>query len=93
MCPTKPLPPESPGGALSDPADLKPYLTDSRHLLQGNTPVVLRPSDTQQVAEIVKLCASAGISITIAGGRTGTLAGGAVFRRPTAQALSSASNA
>ena len=65
------------GGALSDPADLKPYLTDSRHLLQGNTPVVLRPSDTQQVAEIVKLCASAGISISIAGGRTG-LAGGGV---------------
>ena len=65
------------GGALSEPNDLKPYLTDSRHLLQGNTPVVLRPSDTQQVAEIVKLCASAGISITIAGGRTG-LAGGGV---------------
>ncbi|HVG82562.1 MAG TPA: FAD-binding oxidoreductase, partial [Methylomirabilota bacterium] len=66
-----------PGGFLVEEHDLAPYLTDWRGLYRGRTPVVLRPARTQQVAEIVRLCAEAGVGIVPQGGNTG-LVGGSV---------------
>jgi FAD/FMN-containing dehydrogenase len=65
------------GGFLVEPDDLAPYLTDWRGLYRGRAPLVLRPAGTGQVAEIVRLCAEAGIGIVPQGGNTG-LVGGSV---------------
>jgi FAD/FMN-containing dehydrogenase len=66
-----------PGGFIDDPADMERYLVEERGLYRGATPLILRPAATAEVAAIVKLCATAGISIVPQGGNTG-LCGGAV---------------
>ena len=66
-----------PGGFLVEEHDLAPYLTDWRGLYRGRSPLVLRPAATEQVAEIVRLCAEAGVGIVPQGGNTG-LVGGSV---------------
>ncbi len=69
-----------PGGWVDQPADLTAYLTEWRGNFHGTAELVLRPSTTQQVAEIVKICAETGTAIVPQGGNTG-LCGGAVAER------------
>jgi FAD/FMN-containing dehydrogenase len=66
-----------PRGWLDGAADVEPYLVESRGLYRGATRLVARPATTAQVADIVRLCAAAGLAIVPQGGNTG-LVGGSV---------------
>ena len=54
-----------------------PYCTDKRGRYTGSALAVVFPSDTQQVAEVVKLCGARHVSIVPQGGNT-SLCGGSV---------------
>jgi FAD/FMN-containing dehydrogenase len=64
-------------GWLDQALDVAPYLTEERGLFHGHCMAVVRPADTRELAEVVGLCAGAGIPIVPQGGNTG-LVGGAV---------------
>ncbi len=64
-----------PRGLLTDPADLAPHLADWRDLYHGRTPCVLRPADTAELAEAVRLCAAAGVAMVPQGGNTSMVGG------------------
>ena len=64
-------------GLLTAPSDTAPYCEDWRRLYTGRTRAVLRPANTQEVAEVVRLCAAAGVAIVPQGGNT-SMVGGAV---------------
>ena len=64
-------------GCISTPESMAPYLTEERGLYKGRAALVVRPASTQEVAEVVKLCAAARVAIVPQGGNTG-LCGGAV---------------
>ena len=55
-------------------ADAQPYLTDWRQAVTGRAMAVLRPGDTGEVAQVVRLCAAAGVPIVPQGGNTGQVA-------------------
>ena len=57
-----------PGAALDDPADMAPYCKSFRDGWEGHVPLVLRPQTTSAVAEVVRICAEAGIPV--AGGHS-----------------------
>ncbi len=57
------------------------HLTERRGLFKGEAAVLLRPNSTEQVAQIVKLCAAARVGIVPWGGGTG-LVGGQVKADP-----------
>jgi len=76
----KPVPPEviarlksaaGPAGYLEDPTDIAPYCRSWRDDWIGSVPLVLRPASTQEVAEIVRVCAAANVAIIPQGGNTG----------------------
>ena len=67
-----------PGGILTDPADTDPYCEDWRRLYHGRTPAVLRPANTQEVADAVRLCAEYRVPIVPQGGNTSMVGGAAV---------------
>lgn len=56
-------------------ADAVPYLTDWRKSRTGKALAVLRPGNTEDVSEIVRLCAGSDVSIVPRGGNTGQVAG------------------
>ena len=64
-------------GWLEGEADMAPYLAEERGYYHGESPLVLRPASTEEVAKVVAICAEHGIPITPQGGNTG-LCGGAV---------------
>jgi len=64
-----------PQGWIEDDNDKAGYLVDFRNLYQGASPLVLRPANTEEVSDIVKLCAEAGIAIVPQGGNTGYCGG------------------
>jgi FAD/FMN-containing dehydrogenase len=64
-------------GWSDDPTEIAPYLIDRRENYRGQTPLLVRPKTTQEVAEILRICAEAGIAVVPQGGNTG-LVGGAV---------------
>ncbi|MDR3536607.1 MAG: FAD-binding oxidoreductase [Acetobacteraceae bacterium] len=64
-------------GLLTDPSDTAPYAEDWRKLYQGRTRAVIRPANTQELAEVVKLCAASGTRLVPQGGNT-SMVGGAV---------------
>ena len=47
-----------------------PYLTDWRGRVQGNAQAVVRPANTDEVAEVVKLCVTYSVPIVPSGGNT-----------------------
>ena len=55
--------------------DLSAYEQDWRKRTRGKALAVVRPGDTQQVAEVVKACAQANVSIVPQGGNTGLVVG------------------
>ena len=67
-----------PSGMLTDAADTDPYCEDWRRLYHGRTPAVLRPANTLEVADAVRLCAEAGVPIVPQGGNTSMVGGAAV---------------
>ena len=63
-------------GVLTQPADRAPYEAEERGLLDSTCDAVVRPADTETLAEIVKLCAAAKIPMVAMGGNTGLVGGG-----------------
>ncbi|WP_113439330.1 FAD-binding oxidoreductase [Rhizobium cremeum] len=61
--------------ALTAPADIAPYLVESRGLYHGSSPLVLKPGSTQEVSAIMALASRTGTPIVPAGGRTGHVGG------------------
>ena len=65
-----------PAGFIEGDEETLPYRTSWRYGLVGRTPLVVRPASTAEVAEVVKVCAGAGVAIVPQGGNTGlTFAG------------------
>ena len=62
---------------VTDPQALEPHVTEWRNVLHGRALAMASPGSTAQVAEVVKLCAVAGVAIVPQGGNTG-LCGGAI---------------
>ena len=65
-----------PKGWIDDPADLEPFLVEERGLFHGACAAVVRPATTEELAEVVRLCADAGVAIVPQGGNTGLVGGG-----------------
>ena len=55
--------------------DLSAYELDWRKRSRGKALAVVRPANPQQVAEVVKACALAGVSVVTQGGNTGLVGG------------------
>ncbi len=66
-----------PAGIITGPEDMAPYLAECRGRFKGNSPAVVRPASTEEVAAVVGLCAEAGIPIVPQGGNT-SLVGGSI---------------
>jgi FAD/FMN-containing dehydrogenase len=64
------------GGWLEGEADTEAYRLDWRKRWPGSTPLVVRPKTTAEVAEIVRLCAGAGVAVVPQSGNTGLVGGG-----------------
>jgi len=65
-----------PAGYLEEISDMEPYCRSWRDDYVGTVPLVLRPQNTGEVADIVKLCAETGTAIVPQGGNTGLTGGG-----------------
>ena len=65
------------GGYLDAASDMQPYLTSWRNGWTGSSPLIAFPSSTQQVADIVSVCAKHQVPVVPQGGNTG-LVGGAI---------------
>lgn len=66
-----------PRGWSTDPAGLKPFLTERRGAVRGKTAIMLAPKTTAEVAGVVSACARERVGIVPQGGNTG-LCGGAI---------------
>ncbi len=66
-----------PGGWSDDPDELRPHLTEWRDVYHGQTPLMVSPASTEQVAAVVRACAEEGTAVVPQGGNTG-LCGGAI---------------
>lgn len=64
-------------GVITDPPDMRRYLTEWRGLWTGRAPAVLRPATTRECAEAVRLCAEAGLRMVPQAGNT-SMVGGSV---------------
>ncbi len=64
-----------PKGYARDAETLAPYLKEWRGRFQGETPFLALPASTDEVADVVRLCAAAGAAITPQGGNTGLVGG------------------
>ncbi|MCF1460305.1 FAD-binding oxidoreductase [Agrobacterium vitis] len=68
-----------PTNALTDQADITPYLTENRGLYHGASPLVLKPGSTEEVSRILALASETKSPIVPVSGGTG-LVGGQVPR-------------
>lgn len=63
-------------GLLTDATDLAPYRHDWRNMFHGTPLCAVLPRSSEEVAQVVRLCAQAGVPLVPQGGNTG-LSGGA----------------
>ncbi len=61
--------------AVTDAADIAPYVTEERDLFNGHSPLVLRPGSTAEVSAICKLASEHRITLVPQGGNTGLVGG------------------
>jgi FAD/FMN-containing dehydrogenase len=61
--------------AMTDAADIAPYVTEERDLFHGRSPLVLRPGSTAEVSAICKLANEHQIALVPQGGNTGLVGG------------------
>src|SRR5881227_2092639 len=61
--------------AVTDPAEIAPYVTEERDLFHGRSPLVLRPGSTAEVSAICKLASEHRIALVPQGGNTGLVGG------------------
>jgi FAD/FMN-containing dehydrogenase len=64
-------------GILTEAQDIAPYSEDWRRLYRGRAAAVVRPASAAELAEVVRLCAEAGVAVVPQGGNT-SMVGGAV---------------
>jgi len=64
-----------PGGWTEDPSEIAPWLEEWRDRWTGETPLMLTPPSTDEVARAVAICAEHGIAIVPQGGNTGLVGG------------------
>ncbi|MFO1127197.1 MAG: FAD-binding oxidoreductase [Rhodospirillales bacterium] len=64
-------------GWIEDASRLAPFLIDERKRYRGRCAGVVRPATTAEVAAVVRVCAHHRIPISIQGGNTGLVGGGA----------------
>jgi FAD/FMN-containing dehydrogenase len=60
---------------LTGEADVAPYLVEWRGLFHGRARAVVRPSSTQEVSAVLRLCHAAGVPVVPQGGNTGLVGG------------------
>lgn len=65
-----------PSGYIDEPSEIEPYTRPWRGTWVGQSPLVLRPKNTDEVAAIVKVCAETNTPIVPQGGNTGMTYGG-----------------
>ncbi|WP_082130478.1 FAD-binding oxidoreductase [Kiloniella spongiae] len=68
--------------------DIAPYMVEQRGRFIGQTSLVVLPKTTQEVSDVVKLCAEYNIGIVPQGGHTGLVSGGIPFPGDNAIVLS-----
>src|SRR5207244_6826209 len=61
--------------AMTDAADIAPYVTEERDLFHGRSPLVLRRGSTAEVSAICKLANAHRIALVPQGGNTGLVGG------------------
>ena len=66
-----------PKGWIEDKEIIEPYLLEERGLFRGESSLLLKPKNTEEVSKILKLCNKYNIKIVPQGGRTG-LCGGTI---------------
>lgn len=64
-----------PKAAITDPADVEPWLSDWRGRFHGKARAVLSPSSTEEVAQIVKLAGAHQVPLVPQGGNTSMVGG------------------
>ncbi|PTD21630.1 FAD-binding oxidoreductase [Sphingomonas fennica] len=64
-----------PRGFTADPADIDPWTIDWRGRVRGSAVALLSPADTAEAADIVAMCAAAGVPLVPQGGNTSMVAG------------------
>jgi FAD/FMN-containing dehydrogenase len=79
-----------PSGHIDDPADMEPYVAEWRGRYRGATPLVLRPACTQELSDVMRACAEAGVPVVPQGGNTG-LVGGSIPSADNSEVLISLS--
>src|ERR1700756_1024750 len=61
--------------AVTEAADVAPYVTEERGLFHGRSPLVLRPGSTAEVSAICRLATEHRIALVPQGGNTGLVGG------------------
>jgi D-lactate dehydrogenase (cytochrome) len=61
--------------AVTEAADVAPYVAEDRNLFHGYSPLVLRPASTAEVAAICRLATQHRIALVPQGGNTGLVGG------------------
>ena len=64
-----------PKGWTQDADLIAPRVVEWRGAWEGNTPILLTPASTEEVARAVAVCARQGVAITPQGGNTGLVGG------------------
>ena len=64
-----------PKAAITDPSDVKPWLTDWRGRYHGMAAAILSPSSTDEVSQIVRLAADLRVPLVPQGGNTSMVGG------------------
>jgi len=64
-----------PRGFTTEPQELAPWLEDWRKRYRGSAAALLSPASTQEVVEIVRLCAEARVALVPQGGNSSMVAG------------------
>ncbi|MBO9352797.1 FAD-binding protein [Bordetella petrii] len=67
---------------LTAPADIAPWLSDWRGLYNGHAQAVVRPRNTEEVAQCLALCQQAGVPVVPRGGNTGMCGGATPDTQP-----------
>ena len=64
-----------PKGVSTDAHEIEPHLQDWRGRWHGSTPVLVKPSSTEEVAKAMTLCAEYGFAVNPQGGNSGMVNG------------------
>ena len=64
-----------PAAWTADADDMAPWLTEWRGRWTGETPILLQPRTTEEVARAIEICARHGVAVVTQGGGTGLVGG------------------